>query len=122
MTGDFSYEEEFFGDAVGAWTGVAQTLADANNAAREIPRIPKIWSRNGRINDAIGTLNEMATLIQRNLLQVGSYRVESVARTVERIGNEYVGTDNNNIDISRGWLAEPPTTAPASIPGAHQVR
>lgn len=105
MTGstDFSYEAEFFDDATRAWADVAQTLADAHNEARAVPSIPKIWSKNGRINDAIGTLNSMSQLIRQNLLNVGSYRVSSVSNTVRSIGNEYLGVEEENIEISRDY-------------------
>lgn len=95
---DFSYEERYFAEAITEWEDVAERLGGAYLEAREIPRIPQIWVKNGGLNDSISKLNELSTLIEEKLLAVGELQAKLVASRLRRVATNYFEIEDENLD------------------------
>lgn len=98
---DFEYNEEFFNDAVERWRECAQLLANNYSDARGAPAVPMVWAKLSPLNEAAGKVNEMADVVRDNLLDGGSYVMEDVANTVREIANNYLGVEEENVEIAR---------------------
>lgn len=83
-------QAEYFKHAIDRWNSASYGVSTANSLAGMADDIPELWPEQKTLNDAIAKLNELATTIQRNLLQEGGLVVMGVATTLRQVAFNYV--------------------------------